>query len=158
MPDDALTGLAESSAAAVVGAVGTDGWSALREGLVVWFGRGSRSREQAALQQLNGTVVVIQLAGTDEERRREEETRWRTRFRNHLEDLNDAECERAAADLAKILAVAATVGRTVRAGDGGLAVGGDMSVRASGKGAVAAAVVGGDVSVTHPRLPDASQG
>jgi hypothetical protein len=145
---------------AVVAAVGTGAWAGLRRSLAAWFGGGDPRREQATLERLDRTRAELEAVGGVELAlaRGTHEARWQTRIQDHLDELDDDERERATAELAGMPAGDPVARRVVAADHLSVAAGGDVNVRAQGAGSVAAAVIGGDVSATHPPLPDAFQG
>ncbi|MFI0718594.1 hypothetical protein [Streptomyces sp. NPDC021224] len=161
MLEQALAALAASGGAAVVTAAGTDAWTQLRTRMAGWFGRGSERRERATLERLDTTAAELEAApGTELAAVRERAgVVWTNRIRDLLEDLDTDEQTTAATELRTLLAELPA--RTeVHASDGGLAVGGDLHVRATAPNSVAAGVIRGDVHVgaTRPPTPDASQG
>ncbi|WP_333770573.1 hypothetical protein [Streptomyces sp. IBSBF 2435] len=172
MLDEALAALAASGGAAVAAAAGTEAWTGLRGSLARWFGRGSERRETAVLARLDQTGAELATAEPAqlESVRSAYRAIWQTRIQDLLEDLDAEEREQAAAGLRRVLAELPPVRNQVSADRGGVAAGGDLTVRAEGDGSVAAAVVRGDVNVgrpwtaggggspDRPSPPDASQG
>ncbi|CAG6398340.1 conserved hypothetical protein [Actinacidiphila cocklensis] len=172
MLDEALAALAASGGAAVTTAAGTDAWTGLRDSLARWFGRGNPRRETSVLERLDQTGAELASVEADraESVRAAYRAIWQTRIQDLLDDLDDAaERGRAAADLRALLARLSLPQAGVSADRGGVAVGGNLTVRAQ-DGSVAAAVVRGDVHVGRPEAaraeesqdrptpPDASQG
>lgn len=157
--DEVLLALASSGGAAVVTAAGTDAWSGLREAVARWFGRSEPEREQRELERLDRTAEALQTGGPDtlEQTRVLLRTEWQTRFAMALEDLDGEARDRAVGQLRALLP-APTAPSGVSTGDGGLAVYGDVNIRAQGDGAFAAGVVNGGVRMGIPPQPDPTQG
>lgn len=154
-----LAALAAAGGTAVVSAAGTDAWGALRQAVARWFGHGDDGREQAELERLDRTAAALQgeVPGGLERVWNHEVSFWQTRFEAALESLDAAERLRIAAALRDLLAEHSPAGGGVSAGAGGVAAGGDISNRAE-RGSVAATVIHGGVSISHPSQPDPSQG
>ncbi|MGW7724996.1 hypothetical protein ACWGJ6_16780 [Streptomyces canus] len=158
MLDQVLTALAASGGTAVVAAAGTDVWGALRQAVARWFGRGDAQREQAELERLDQTAAALQSADSAEAERARirQEASWQARIEAALESLSEGERDQAASRLRALLAQHAPQS-TATAGPGGLAVGGDVDIRADG-GSIAAGVIHGGAHIDTPREPDPSQG
>ncbi|KOG47629.1 hypothetical protein [Streptomyces decoyicus] len=158
MLDQALTALAASGGTAVVTAAGTDAWAGLRQAVARWFGRGNAQREQAELERLDQTGAALQAAAPAEtERARIRiEASWQARIEAVLESLNEGERDQAAGQLRDLLAQHAP-SNAATAGPGGLAVSGNMDIRADG-GSIAAGVIHGGAHTGTPPVPDPSQG
>ncbi|MFE7272758.1 hypothetical protein [Streptomyces sp. NPDC057623] len=158
MLEQALTALAAAGGAAVVQAAGTDVWTGLRQAVARWFGRGDGQREQAELERLERTAEELRTAAAEqaERLRIRAEAAWQTRIENLLESLHDDERERAAEELRTLLAERTTQGGAT-AGQGGLAVGGNVDIHAE-DGAIAAGVIHGGAHIGRPPTPDPSQG
>ncbi|MDT0448078.1 hypothetical protein [Streptomyces hesseae] len=146
MLEEALTALAAAGGAAVVQAAGTDAWTGLRQAVANWFGRGNGQRERAELERLDRTAGELETAeaAAAEQVRIRQSAAWQARIELFLESLAEAERTQAAEQLRTLLAQHTPEGG-VSTGQGGPAAGGDLSVTASGAGAIA---VGG--SVTGP--------
>ncbi|ATL29642.1 hypothetical protein KY5_4624 [Streptomyces formicae] len=88
--DDAMTALAAAGASAVVQAAGTDAWTAVRDAVARWFGRGDAARERAELARLDRTGTALSAADGELGRRLRDDERisWRTRFEIVLDDLD----------------------------------------------------------------------
>ncbi|MFD4240581.1 hypothetical protein ACFWP3_03085 [Streptomyces sp. NPDC058525] len=130
MLEQALAALAAAGGAAVVQAAGTDAWSGLRQAVASWFGRGDARREQVELERLDQTSA--ELEGTHDgvaELRIRLETAWQTRIEALLEDMDEAERDRAADQLLSLLSQHVH-GRVVSAGDGSVSVGGNVNISA----------------------------
>ncbi|MFD8392674.1 hypothetical protein ACFV2N_26605 [Streptomyces sp. NPDC059680] len=131
--------------------------------MATWFGRGDAERESGELARLDRTAADLAAAapgsagtGVPAERMRiRHEALWQARFESLLEGLTEDERASAAAQLRALLDTHAAPGPT--AGDGGLAVGGDLSISAD-NGSVAAAVINGGVQLSPPPPPAPSQG
>ncbi|MER8002627.1 hypothetical protein [Streptomyces sp. NPDC095613] len=158
MLDQVLTALAASGGTAVVTAAGTDAWAGLRQAVARWFGRGDAQREQAELERLDQTRASLEAADAAEaERARIRlEASWQARIEAALESLNEGERDQAGDHLRGLLAQHAPQG-AVAAGRGGLAVGGNVDIRADG-GSIAAGVIHGGAHIGTPPVPDPSQG
>ncbi|MGW2740736.1 hypothetical protein [Streptomyces sp. NPDC001450] len=160
---EALVGLATAGGTAVVQAAGTEAWAAFRQRVATWFGRGDAGRESGELARLDQTAADLATAepgsadgGASAERIRiRQEALWQARFENLLESLTEAERERAATELRALLDGRRPPGTA--AGDGGLAVGGDLNISAE-NGSVAAGVIHGGVQMSPPPPPAPSQG
>ncbi|WP_432088459.1 hypothetical protein [Streptomyces sp. bgisy095] len=154
MLEEALTALAAAGGTAVVQAAGTDAWTGLRTRAARLLGRGDRQREQAELDRLDQTAAALEAVGSAEAegvRIRQQEI-WQARFVILLESLNDDERAQAAAELRDVLHGPDSA---ASAETGGLAVGGNMDIRADG-GSVAAVIIRGNVNVGNPSQPDRS--
>lgn len=141
----------------MVQAAGTDAWAGLRQAVARWFGRGDVQREQTELERLDQTVAELAAGdGAEAERVRiRQEVVWQTRIEGLLESLDERERMRFADELRTVLAQHAPQGE-VSADRGGLAIGGDVEVRADHGSA--AAVRMGDVTVGNPPVPGSHQG
>ncbi|MFD6225504.1 hypothetical protein ACFWFZ_01260 [Streptomyces sp. NPDC060232] len=148
--------MAAAAGAGVVQAATTDAWAGVRVRVAQWFGRGNERREQAQLERLDRTAAEL-VAGGGAERERELLAReWQVRFEGVLEDLDEPERRLAAAELRTLLEDGVgTAG--VSAGAGGVAAGGNVTVRAD-HGSIAAAILEGGAHIGHPPVPDPSQG
>ncbi|GGY60354.1 hypothetical protein [Streptomyces tanashiensis] len=158
MLSETMTALAAAGGTSLVQAAGTDAWTGLRERVAQWFGRGNPQRESAELERLDRTAYELETAGpsTTERVRIRQEAAWQTRIEALLEGMDDTERARAAEELRALLRQQGFPG-VVSAGSGGLAVGGDLGIRAEG-GSVAAGVIHGGAHIGHPQVPDPSQG
>lgn len=157
---EAMMALAAAGGSAVVQAAGTDAWTSFRQRVAAWFGRGDTERERAELERLDQTATALTAASPDgvERVRIRQEASWETLFVMLLESLDDAEREQAATQLRALLEEqVAGASSGVSAGAGGVAAGGDISVRAE-QGSIAAAVINGGASIGTPSQPDPSQG
>ncbi|WP_086708505.1 hypothetical protein [Streptomyces antimycoticus] len=158
MLEQALTVLAAAGGAAVVHAAGTDTWVGLRQAVARWFARGDARREQAELERLDQTAGELQTADGDvaERTRIRLEAAWQTRIETLLEALDETERTRAADQLRSLLAQPLP-GTDVSAGDGGVAVGGNVEIRADHNSAAAWHMGNVNVSVANPPQPGTPQ-
>ncbi|GGX90672.1 hypothetical protein [Streptomyces fructofermentans] len=158
MLEQALVVLAAAGGTAVVQAAGTDAWTGLRQAVARWFGRGDDGRERAESERLEQTAVALLTADDAEvERARlRGEAFWQARIEALLVSLDEAERARAAEDFRALLAPY-TPRDGVSAGAGGLAAGGDITIRAD-RGSIAGGVIHGGARVETPTVPDPSQG
>ncbi|MFC9545848.1 hypothetical protein ACFTXK_14565 [Streptomyces sp. NPDC056956] len=158
MLDQVLIALAASGGTAVVTAAGTDAWAGFRQAVARWFGRGDEQREQAELERLDQIGAALQAADPAEaERARIRlEAFWQARIEAVLESLSEGERDQAADRLRGLLAQHAPQG-AVTVGPGGLAVGGNIDIRAEGS-SIAAGVIHGGAHTGTPSVPDPSQG
>ena len=140
---ESLAALAAAGGTAVVQAAGTDAWSVVRERLARLVGRGDAGREAAELHRLDETGRALAGGGPGSEELVRWESSWQTRIELFLDGLPAQEQAAAAAELRYLVEAARAAGATCRdvsAGEGGVAVGGDVSVEAT-SGSVAGAVV-----------------
>ncbi|WP_086786092.1 hypothetical protein [Streptomyces caniscabiei] len=153
-----MAAAAAAGGIAVVQAAGTEAWTGLRKAIARWFGRGDEQREQAELERLDQTASAIEASDADtvDRVRIRQEAAWQTRIEATLESLGEAERDQAADELRALLAQHTPHGG-VSAGQGGLAVGGDVDIRAEG-GSIAAGIINGGVQIGRPLAPDPSQG
>jgi hypothetical protein len=162
---EALAALAATGGTAVIQAAGTDLWVTFRERVAGLFGRGQQRQTEAALEQLDQTAAMLKQAladsedGADLERVRTRlEIAWQTQFTDLLESLAPDEREEAAEQLRELVDLAQGQGQgSVSATTGGMAVRGDVDIRAEG-GSVAAGTIHGGVSIGNPRQPGPDQG
>ncbi|WP_338060770.1 hypothetical protein [Streptomyces viridochromogenes] len=140
----------------MVQAAGTDAWTEVRQEVARWFGRGSQQRESAELERLDQTAGELDAAQpTDAERVRiRQEAAWQARIEAVLEGLEDIQRTRVADELRTLLAQQ-TSHSGVSASQSGLAVGGDVNVRADHGSA--AAVSMGNVTLGNPPQPGSHQ-
>ncbi|MFE5595752.1 hypothetical protein [Streptomyces sp. NPDC056549] len=156
MLSEAMTALAAAGGTAVVQAAGTDAWTGIRQQVARWFSRGIPQREHAQLERLDQTAAELEAARPAEAERvriRQEAT-WQGRIEALLESLEDIERARVADELRTLLAQQ-TSHRSVSAGQSGLAIGGDLNVRADHGSA--AAVSMGNVTLGNPSRPGPHQ-
>ncbi|MEU7065622.1 hypothetical protein [Streptomyces sp. NPDC046161] len=156
MLSEAMTVLAAAGGTAVVQAAGTDAWTGVRQQIARWFGRGNPQREHAQLERLDQTAAELEAARpTEVERLRiRQEAAWQGRIEALLESLEDIERARVADELRTLLAQQ-TAHRRVSADQSGLAVGGNVDVRADHGSA--AAVTMGNVTLGNPSQPGPHQ-
>ncbi|MCQ8828787.1 hypothetical protein [Streptomyces malaysiensis] len=158
MLEQALTALAAAGGTAVAQAAGTETWTALRQAVARWFGRGDSRRERAELERLDRTAGELETAeaAVAERARIRQEAAWQARIEAVLESLDDTERARAAEELRALLARHTRSGGA-STGRGGLAVGGDVDIRAE-RGSISAGVIHGGVHIDRPPAPEPSQG
>lgn len=156
---EAMTALASAGGTAVVQAAGTDAWEGFRQKVAWFFARGDRQRERTELERLDQTAAALEAigAGEAEQVRIRQEASWQTRFETILESLEEVEREQAAAQLRAIIDEQTNASHVVSAGPGGLAVGGNIGIRAD-DGSIASGVIYGGASIGSPIQPDPSQG
>lgn len=150
MLTEALTALAAAGGTAVVQAAGTDAWTEFRSRVAKWFARRDAGREQAALERLDRTGAALEAAGPVETGRvrAAQQASWQTLFEVLLEGL-DGEEQQAAADGLRDLLVGVAGGRkAAAAGQGAVAVAGDVDIHAEPGGAAAWQM--GDVQIGQP--------
>lgn len=154
MLEETLTALAAAGGTAIVQAAGTDAWVEFRTRLARLLGRGDAHRERAESERLEQTAASLSTAIASDSRhvRMRQEASWQTRLEIFLESITDNERAHALTELRElVLCVAAPT--NVSARDGGVAVGGHVTINPI-SGSVAAAVIQGDVTVAAPQLPD----
>ncbi|WP_425246004.1 hypothetical protein [Streptomyces sp. NEAU-NA10] len=106
---EALLVLAASGGGAVVQAAGTDAWQALCGGVAKLLARGRADQERAELERLDRTRTALEAApdGDAAERTRIAQAAvWQTRFETLLEDADEPERRRIAAELTALIAQA----------------------------------------------------
>ncbi|MFC9916668.1 hypothetical protein [Streptomyces sp. NPDC127197] len=158
MLTEAMTALAAAGGTAVVQAAGTDVWTGFRQQVAGWFGRGNAQRESAELERLDQTASALEVAGPEqaERVRLRQEASWEAWFIAFLERLEDEEREQAAAELGALLRQHTSQGG-VSAGQGGIAAGRDVNLKAE-HGSIVAGVLHGGATIGTPTQPDPSQG
>ncbi|MFI1255204.1 hypothetical protein ACH4U6_15625 [Streptomyces netropsis] len=158
MLDQSLIALASAAGAAVASAAGTDAWTAFRERVVGVFRRGGTQGSGVVAGRLDRTAAELEGADPREAERLRVllGVSWQTRFEDLLEDLGDAERADVAGRLRDLVASAGRAANAVSAGGGGLAVGGNVDIRAA-HGSAAAGVMG-DVTLGNPPQPGPEQG
>ncbi|GGM60822.1 hypothetical protein ACFFX1_28280 [Dactylosporangium sucinum] len=137
--DAELVALASSAASALVGAMASDGWQALRSRVARLLGRGDARAEQVALETLDEDAAGLR-PGTE----RDVASAWTVRLR----DLLRAD-PGAAEGLRELLMVP---GGGVTASGSAVAAGGDVRIQAA-YGGVAAGTINGSVSTGGPSQP-----
>ncbi|MFE7114845.1 hypothetical protein ACFU99_05400 [Streptomyces sp. NPDC057654] len=133
MLDRVLEVLAAAGGAAVAAAVGAGAWAVMRRAVARWAGRGDARREPAELDRLDETAAALRDTGPDTDTDTYPDTYADT----------DPEERRQARHAPS---------GDVRAGSGGLAVGGDVAIHAEG-GGIAAGIVQGGARLGRPRVP-----
>ncbi|MGY1453790.1 hypothetical protein [Streptomyces sp. SS8] len=174
MLEQALAALAAAGGTAVVQAAGTEAWTAVRDAVARWFGRGDERRERAELERLDRTAAELEPGGPEPGEGRDQggepgaagagavrirqEAAWQARFESLLESVDGDERARLARELRALLERHCPTGvppAGPSVGRDGMAVGGDVHLRADG--GVAGGVIHGGAHV-HPRPPGPSQG
>ncbi|MFJ8787297.1 hypothetical protein [Streptomyces sp. NPDC102476] len=154
MLDQALIALASAAGMAAAQAVGTDAWQSFRERTARLFGHGpAPGAAQMALERLDRTAAQLESTdpGSAEQVRDEAAAAWRTRFRDLLEDLDEADREQTVVQLRELVALAQHARGGVSAGDEGIAIGSNAHIQAENH--AAAAVKMGDVNIGNPLPP-----
>jgi hypothetical protein len=149
MLPEILVGLAASGGTAVVTAAGTDAWVGTKTRVAQLLGRDGQ-REEAVLRRLDQTAADLEQASTEDAQGVLEQVRgaqsqsWETRFTDLLQDLPEPERDEAIAELRSLVEHVQqhSPGSGASAGTGGLAVAGDVNIRAT-SGSMAAGVVHG---------------
>ncbi|MER6421193.1 hypothetical protein [Streptomyces sp. NPDC001137] len=140
---ESLAALAAAGGTAVVQCAGTDAWAMVRERVARLLGGGDVGREARELDRLDQTGRALSGdSAADRAQVVRWESAWQTRLELFLETLAGPEQAAAADELRRLVADAHphAAGRVVRAGEGGVAAGGEVSVQASQQ-SVAGAVV-----------------
>ena len=158
MLEDALVALATAGGTAVAQTAGTQAWEGFRSRMARLLGRGDGERERAELERLSRTAGELEASHTAEAERvrLRQEAAWQTRLETLLESLSDPERDRVAAEMDTLLRELAAATGAMAIGAGGVAVGGNVEVRAD-HGSVAALRVG-DVTLGNPSPPVPPQG
>ncbi|MFD0277005.1 hypothetical protein ACFVHB_24290 [Kitasatospora sp. NPDC127111] len=156
----AASTVAGLAAGGVVQAAGTDLWTGFRTRMGAVFGRRGAGAGQAALERLDETAAALARAsgpGGDLERVREaERAHWNNRVLVLLAGLPEEDLPKAMRELRGAAESVRRPHAGPSAGTGGLAVTGDVSIRADHGTAVG--VVNGGVHLTSPRQPGPAQG
>lgn len=155
---EALQAVAAQGGTAVVAAAGTAVWEEIRRRVPQLFHR-EEDPQQVMLERLDQTAAVLERAepAEAEKTRDRQEISWQTRFEDLLESLDEAGRADVAAQLHKLVElVRQQVEGGVSVGAGGLAVGGDLTIRAEG-GSVAGGVINGGAHVGNPPVPGPDQ-
>ncbi|MFD7714512.1 hypothetical protein [Streptomyces sp. NPDC059814] len=113
MLNEVLIAAAATGGGAIVQAAGTDSWNGVREAAARLLGRSDVRREQAELERLDRTRVVLEA--TDEgEAERVQTAVWQTRFEALLEELPNAGRQQVASELEHLAALAGAARPTER--------------------------------------------
>ncbi|MGW9031888.1 hypothetical protein ACWGQ5_49425 [Streptomyces sp. NPDC055722] len=159
MLTEALQAIAAAGGTAVVASAGTDAWAGIRGIVVSLFHREDEPQGQAVLERLDQTATALEQAqpAEAERTRSRQEIAWQTRFEDLLEGLDESGREAAADQLRGLIdLVREQTNGGVSAGAAGLAVGGNMSIRAE-SGSVAGGVINGGAHVRNPPMPGPDQ-
>ncbi|WP_101254098.1 hypothetical protein [Streptomyces barkulensis] len=158
MLTETLVAIAAAGGTAVVQAAGTQAWEGLRDGFARLLGRGETERERVELERLDqaaGELTAAEESGGVERVRARQEAVWQTRIETLLEELPETDRETVAAEIQAVIdQAAASRSEGARAGERGLAVGGNLQVRAD-RHSLAGGVVNidGDVTFGNPPRP-----
>jgi len=153
MLSESLVALAAAGGTAVVQAVGTDAWVAVRDRTARLFARGNAERHATELARLEETARDLSGQADSGTALVRWESSWRARWEMLLDALPDVELPAAADELAQVISLAVHhAGPTsISADDHGMAVGGDVSINAeSGSLAGGVVTVEGGVSLADP--------
>lgn len=160
MLPEALEALAAAGGTAVVQAAGTDAWAGFRDRLARLFGRGDEHQAGQVAGRLDQAAAALDQAGQAEAEqvRSRLEVSWQTRLEDLLDSLDGPDREATAGQLRELVDLAGRqAAGGVSAGEGGIAAGGDVTIRAEG-GSVAGGVISGGVSIGDPPMPGPGQG
>jgi hypothetical protein len=151
MSIETITALAAAGGTAVVQAASTDTWNTVKAALARLLSRGDTTTETAELEHLERTREA--LTGAAAAGRTRMEGAWQIYLEAFLRDITDQEARAEAAH--QLAAVIRTVhdahGPVAHAG--GVAAGGDISIRADHGVAGAVVHVEGGVSIASPLPP-----
>ncbi|MFD5617084.1 hypothetical protein [Streptomyces yangpuensis] len=159
MLTEAMVALASAAGAAVAQAAGTEAWTAVRERTARIFGRSAPPTAQVTLERLDRTAAALHAGGPEaaQEVRPRVGASWQARFEDLLESLNESDRVVVAEELRELATLSRRTTGGPSAGDGGLAVTGNVDIRAEG-GSVAAGVVHGGIRVGNPLQPGPARG
>ncbi|MFE9428154.1 hypothetical protein ACFYNO_34950 [Kitasatospora sp. NPDC006697] len=159
--DPELTALAGTAGTAIAQAVGTDAWHGLRAAAARVFHRGHapEAAQQTALDRLDRSSAELERVepGATERARGQVASSWQTRFRDLLEELDEADRHQVAAQLRELVALAGRSGGT-SAGDDSIVIKGDVRIEARESSVAGVNVTMGDVTFGTPPPPGANQG
>lgn len=178
MTDVAVAALAARTGTAVVSLMRAENWPEFQTDLARWFGGADQRQVERIAERLGKErdEWLVSMPSRKYALRARFREAWATRVSDRLDDLDGAERATAVRELQALLdgllppepeaapEAPAPEAAPVHAQDDALAVGGDLSVTASGERSIAAAVIRGDVhagappSPVPPPVPDASQG
>lgn len=152
---ETLLALAATAGTGLVSAATTDAWESTKAGFARIFSRDDPKRVPIIESRLEATRAAIGNAAPAEveDVRRQEESLWTMRFTDLIEEYPEA-----VPTLRSIVDSLPDKGDGIATalGIGSLAVGGNMSNRAS-TGGVAAGVINGPISTSNPPMPDQSK-
>ncbi|MFF7250739.1 hypothetical protein ACFZBU_43570 [Embleya sp. NPDC008237] len=133
---ESLVALASTAGGAVATAAGTELWLGFRERVGRLFGRGDAGETTVVLARLDRSQAEVTAADPAhvEQVRARVGAAWQGRFEDLLENTGEPERTSLAEALRDLLR---ETGGGVRAGDGGVAVGGDLHITADGGSAAA---------------------
>lgn len=149
-----LAAVATAGATAIATAAGTGLWKDFYPRLKSWFGKLGERRAQTALNRLEASVAEIEAAPEDTTVRDKAKASWQERFEDFLAELDPSEQESLAEELVTLAKQVESdrASARVSAGDGGMAVGGDVHVNAKDHG-IAVAKNQGGINVGNPPQP-----
>lgn len=150
---ESLVALAAAGGTAVVQAVGTDAWEAVRDRTARLFARGDAGRRTAELARLEETARDLSDRTDPGTVLVRWESSWQARWEMLLDSLPEAELPATAQELAQMVSLNHRHARltNVSANDHGMVVGGDVSITAeSGSLAGGVVTVEGGISLTDP--------
>lgn len=153
MLSESLVALAAAGGTAVVQAVGTDAWGAVRDRTARLFAGSNAERHTAELARLEETARDLSDETHPDTVLVRWESSWRARWEMLLDSLPDTELPAAADELSQVISLAdRRAGATsISACDHGMAVGGDVSITAeSGSLAGGVVTVEGGISLAGP--------
>ncbi|WP_223731622.1 exodeoxyribonuclease V subunit gamma [Streptomyces purpurogeneiscleroticus] len=157
MLDQALMALASAAGVAVAQAAGTDAWQSFRERVARLLGRGPAPDAAQArfLERLDRTAAELESTDIDQADRVRGQVAasWQARFQDLLEDLNDVDRQRAAAQLRDVVALVGQAAADGLVGDENVAIGGDAHVQAESGSAAAVQMHARDMTFSTPPLP-----
>ncbi|TQL00123.1 hypothetical protein FB563_5210 [Streptomyces puniciscabiei] len=110
---EALLALAATGGGAIVQAAGTDAWNGVRDGIARVLGRGEPAREQAELERLDRTRVVLDAASEGEYTlvQAAQAAVWQSRLEMLMEELPDVQRQQVAAELQAVIEQASAASR-----------------------------------------------
>ncbi|MCX4673575.1 hypothetical protein OG453_44270 [Streptomyces sp. NBC_01381] len=154
MLPEALMVVASAAGTAVVQAAGTDAWVGLRARVSRVFSRGDAAAALVVLERLDRTAAALDAGGLEEitQVRSRLEASWQARFEDLLETLDETDRLVVAEQLRELVVLPPEGAGGAWAGDAGLAISGNVEIRAEG-GSVASGVVHGDISMGDPSQP-----
>lgn len=159
MLDQALMALASAAGVAVAQSAGTDAWRSFRERVARLFGGSSApdAAQAVVLERLDRTAAELESTDAREVERVREmvAVSWRARFQDLLEDLDDPDREQAVDQLRELVALIQQSTGGAIAGNEGVAIGGDVHVRAEQNSAAAWQMR--DVHIGNPPRPGPEQ-
>ncbi|MEU7340173.1 hypothetical protein [Streptomyces sp. NPDC007074] len=151
MSIDAIAALAAAGGAAVVQAASTDTWNTVKAALARLLARGDPATETAELERLDRTRAALTGAASSDRIRME--AVWQTRIETFLTGITDDAARTAAARELNAILDTLREGHGPVAHTGGVAAGGEMSIRADNGVAGAVVNIEGGVNIGSPLPP-----